>query len=63
MDDVGNPGQDWLPQRFTGLLDHPGSAEKVRTVDAAMERYCEAADWITARAQVFPGLAPVRGVL
>ena len=63
MDDVGNPGQDWLPQRITGLLDHLGPAEKVRAVDAAMESYCEAADWITARAKVFTKLAMVRGIL
>ena len=63
MDDVGSPGQDWLPQRFTRLLDHLGPAEKVRAVDAVMERYCEAADWITARAKVFTKLAMVRGIL
>ena len=42
MDDVGSPGQDWLPQRFTGLLDHLGPAEEVRAIDAAIQKYWEA---------------------
>ena len=63
MDDVGRLGQDRFPQRFTRLLDLLEPAKEVRAIDAAIQKYWEAENWITARAQVFPGLAPVRGVL
>ena len=63
MDDLGPLGQDRVPRRFIGLLDFLEPGGRVRAIDDAIQRYREAENWMTARAQGGPRLAPVRGVL
>ena len=63
MDDVGPLGQDRVPRRFIGLLDSLEPEGRVRAIDAAIQRYWEAENWITARAKGGPACAGERSPL